>query len=152
MKNSTLLSFFIVTVCVFHITLPTVVRGQRTSFAQQVFETHKETLLRADIHQVLPNVLDTLNTPAVESLLTPTLIDRIVDEPALLKQHVPGLKEEFIILLTEDVAVRTVIEDEQVQMLLLNPGAMTELADLIPRPATLLKVSGDYQRGAPDMP
>ena len=101
---------------------------------------------------MLPSVLDTLNTPAFESLLTPTLIDLIVDEPVLLKQHVPGIKEEFIILLTEDAALRTMLEDEHVQTLLLNPEAIDELADLIPRPTTLLKVSGDYQRGAPNTP
>ncbi|MDE0010683.1 MAG: T9SS type A sorting domain-containing protein [Candidatus Poribacteria bacterium] len=152
MKKSTLLPFFIFTLCIFHIALPTVVRGQRTSLAQQVFETHKETFLRADIHPVLPSVLDTLNTPIFEVLLTPTLIDLIVDEPVVLKQHVPGIKEEFIILLTEDAALRTVLEDEQVQTLLLNPDAITELANLVPRPTTLLKVSGDYQRGVPNTP
>ena len=152
MKKWTLLPFLIFALCIFHITLPTVVRGQRTSLAEQVFETHKETLLRADIHPVLPSVLDTLNTPTFETLLTPTLINLIVDDPALLQQHVPGIKDEFITLLTEDETLRTVLADEHVQTLLLNPDAMTELADLIPRPATLLKVSGDYQRGAPNAP
>ena len=101
------------------------------SLAQRVFEKYQSLLLRDDIQELLPTILEEIKKPENQKLLAPATINLVVDRPDLLKTFVPDIDDEFITLLKEDQEIQTFLRDIDVQALLQNPEAIDELAALI---------------------
>ncbi len=131
MKKRTLVCFLIFTLCVFYSSIPNTVLGQEASLAQQVFDTHSETLQREDIQAVLPQVLEGLKAPNIQALLNPQTITLVVANPDLLTQFAPDIDQAFVTLLKEDAELQGLLSDPQVQELLQDPAAIDELAGLL---------------------
>ncbi|MDE0636739.1 MAG: cohesin domain-containing protein [Candidatus Poribacteria bacterium] len=102
-----------------------------SSLAEKVFEKYQTFLLREDIQDLLPTILEEIIKPENQKLLTPETINLVVDKPDLLKTFVPDIEDEFITLLKEDEEIQTFLRDTDVQALLQNPEAINELAALI---------------------
>ncbi len=133
MKKRTLVCFLIFTLCVFYSSIPNTVLGQEASLAQQVFDKHSETLQRADIQAVLPQVLEGLKSDQIQGILgaNPALIGTVVAAPDLLLNFAPDTPPEFITLLKEDAALQAMLNDPVVQSLLADVEAIDELAGLL---------------------
>ena len=124
-----LLSIFIIGICVIF-TMKTA--AQMRSLAEQVFQKHQTVLLSEDVQAVLPEALVEFKKPEHQELLTPTLIEAVLEHPDLLKIIVPEISDEFITLLKqEDSDLRILVSDPDVQTLLQMPAAIDELADLL---------------------
>lgn len=123
--------------------------AQSPSLAEQVFQKHQTILLSEDVQAVLPAVLVELKKPENQELLTPALIEAVLETPDLLKRIIPEISDEFITLLKQqDSDVRILLGDPDVQTLLQMPDAIDELVHLIEvarsSPATL--IFARYQR------
>ena len=106
--------------------------AQVLSLAEQVFQKHQTILLSEDAQASLPETLVELKKPENQELLTPSLIEAILENPDLLKRIVPEVSDEFITLLKqEDSEVRILLSDPDVQILLQMPDAIDELTHLI---------------------
>ena len=136
MKKRTLVCFLIFTLCVFYSSIPDTVFGQDADptpeeLAQQVYDKYNETLNRDDIKAVLPQALEGLKDPEVQGLLSPFAINIVVDNPSALATFGIDLDPQFIKLLEEDEALKTMLRDPIVQSLLQNPAAIDALAGLL---------------------
>ena len=105
--------------------------GAEPSLAQKVFEKYRTLLLRDDIQELLPTILEEIKKPENQALLNPATITAVVDSPDVLKAFVPDIDDEFITLLKEDQEIQTFLKDADVQTLLQNPAAIDELASLL---------------------
>ena len=106
--------------------------AQSPSLAEQIFQKHQTILISEDVQAVLPAVLVEFKKPANQELLTPALIEAILETPDLLKRVIPEISDEFIVLLKpEDSGIRILFSDPDVQILLQMPDAIDELAHLI---------------------
>ena len=101
------------------------------SLAEQVFQRYGQTLRRRDVKAVLPNVLTALKEPDIQKLLVPATIKAVIEKPDLLKQMVPTISDEFIVLLKTDAEIKRLLSDPQVQTLLQTPAAIDALAKLL---------------------
>ena len=135
-----LLSIFTIGMCVI---FAMKIAAQMPSLAEQVFQKHQTILLSEDVQAVLPEVLVELKKPENQKLLTPVLIEAVLENPDLLKRIVPEISDEFITLLKqEDSDIRVLFSDPDVQTLLQMPDAIDELTHLLeaakPSLATLI--------------
>lgn len=106
--------------------------AQVLSLAEQVFQKHQTILLSEDTQASLPETLVELKKPENQALLTPGLIEAILENPDLLKRIVPEVSDEFITLLKQEGSdVRILLSDPDVQTLLQMPDAIDELTHLI---------------------
>ena len=131
MKKRTVLCFLICTVCVFYSSIPNPALAQGRFLAQQVFQKHKRTLQRADVQEVLPQVLDGLKAPDTQALLNPGTINAVVNNPDLLPIFIPEIEPRFVTLLKRDQTLKNFLRDPLVQRLLQSPAAIGELAGLL---------------------
>ena len=99
------------------------------SLAQQVLAAHGATLMRDDIQAILPDVLTALQAPEIQAQLNPAIISAAIANPDLL--GVVGVEQPFIDLLKTDAELQTMLSDVQVQALLQDTAAITELAELL---------------------
>ena len=105
--------------------------AQMPSLAQQVFQKHQAVLLSENVQAVLPAALVELKKPENQELLTPVLIEAVLENPDLLKRIIPEISDEFITLLKqEDSDIRILFSDPDVQTLLQMPDAIDELTYL----------------------
>ena len=81
MKTHKFTWFLILVLCVFYSSVPRTVFGQGEPLAQQVFNTHRATLQRADIKALLPGALRHLRDPDIRTLLTDANIDLVLANP-----------------------------------------------------------------------
>ena len=106
--------------------------AQTPSLAEQVFQKHQTILLSENVQAVLPEVILELKKPENQPLLTPAIIEAVLDQPDLLKVIFPDIGDEFITLLKqEDSDLRTLLSDPDVQILLQTPDAIDELIALL---------------------
>ena len=131
MKKRTVLCFLICTVCVFYSSIPNPALAQGRFLAQQVFQKHKRTLQRADVQEVLPQVLDGLKSPDTQALLNPGTINAVVNNPDLLPIFIPEIEPRFVVLLKRDQELKNFLRDPLVQRLLQSPAAIDALAGLL---------------------
>lgn len=132
MKNkriSHLLPLFIFILLTIHF-VP-LLNAQTQTLAQRVFEKYESLLLREDILELIPIVLEELKKPDNQDLLTPATINLVVDNPDLIETFLPNIDEKFITLLKEDQFIQTFLRDPDVQELLQNPDAIDELNEII---------------------
>ena len=99
--------------------------------APLIFERYQTLFQRADIQELLPDVLTALKQPDTQKLLQPATIKLVADDPDLLKTIIPEIEDRFITLLKEDAAVRVFINDPDLHTLLQNPIEIDELARLL---------------------
>lgn len=111
--------------------LTELLRLAELSLAARVAEIHETLFQREDIKKLLPSILANLKKPDIQVLITPELLESVVDKPDVLKTVLPNIDERFITLLKEDDAVKTFFSDTDVQLLLQTPDAIDELAELI---------------------
>lgn len=102
-----------------------------SSLATRIFERYEHLFQRADIRELLPDVLIALKQPDIQALLRPSMIKLISENPDLLSVIVPGIDDRFIRLLKEDPEVNTLINDPDLHVLLQNPAEIDELAVLL---------------------
>ncbi len=147
MKKRTLfVSFLIFTLCVFHSLTPSTVLAQEdASLAQQVFDEHKDTLLRDDVKVHLPPLLDGLKSSPLDiPTLINTAISLVTSDPtgATLKGIAASqgitLTDDHVALI-KDKDVQAVLKDDTTVALLSLKGdelaaALDELAALIAVP------------------
>ena len=107
------------------------ISAQEPSLAEQIFQTYQELLLRKDVRDILPMALRELKKPEHQPFLTPATIDAVLDNPDLLQILIPDVNDTFIALLKEDAEVRNLLSDPNVQVLLQDPEAIDELANLL---------------------
>ena len=106
--------------------------AQMPSLAEQVFQKHQTTLLSDDVQAVLPEALVEFKKPENQDILTPALIEAVLETPDLLKRIIPEISDEFVTLLKqEDSDIRTLLSDPDVQTLLQMPDAIDELTHLL---------------------
>ena len=124
-----LLPIFIIGMCVI---FAMKTAAQMPSLAEHVFQKHQTILLSADVQAVLPEVLVELKKPENQELLTPVLIEAVLENPDLLKRIIPEISDEFITLLKqEDSDIRVLFSDSEFQTLLQMPDAIDELLHLL---------------------
>ena len=131
MKKRTVLCFLICTLCVFYSSMPNPALGQGVSLAQQVYRKHNRTLQRADVQEVLPQVLKGLKAPDTQALLNPRTINAVVNNPDLLPLFIPEIEPRFVALLKRDQTLKDFLRDPLVQRLLQSPAAIDELSGLL---------------------
>ena len=131
--------------CIFCMSISNTVLGQVLSLAQRVFQKHKETLQRADIQEILPQVLEGLRAPDNQQFLNPQTINLVADNPDILPIFIPDIEPKFVALLKADRVLRNLLRDPSVQRLLQDPVAIDELA-------RLLGIGGDAGQNLPDLP
>ncbi len=105
--------------------------AQDPSLAERVFEKYQTLLLREDILEILPVVLEEIKKPENQQLLTPQTILLVLDDPDILKDQIPNIDDKFITLLKEDEDVRTMLRDDDFQALLQDIDATNELATIL---------------------
>ena len=101
------------------------------SLATRIFERYELLFQRADIRELLPDVLTSLKQPDTQALLRPSMIKLVAENPDLLRVIVPEIDNRFIGLLKEDPEVNTLINDPDLHVLLQNPADIDELAVLL---------------------
>ena len=126
MKKHTLVCSLILIVGVFHSLVPHAVFGAEDSTAEKVFETHKATLQRTEIQ----NVLNIFKASEVYTRLTSENISRVSANPEVLKELVPDVEDSFIALLIADTEVQALFNDAEFQALLQDSEALKELIGL----------------------
>ena len=120
------LSCLVLSVC----SVPILI-AQTPTLAEKVFEKYQSLLLREDIQELIPIILEEIKKPENQPLLNPETINLVVDDPDLLKDYIKNVDEKFILLLKDDQAIRTFLSDPDVQDLLQDPAAIDELNQLI---------------------
>ncbi|MDE0425577.1 MAG: C39 family peptidase [Candidatus Poribacteria bacterium] len=101
--------------------------GNPNALARKVYEEHTKTLTRADILEVLPEVLEALKAPKVQPLLNDRSIKLIANNPDLLKTFLPDVDNAFIRLLKTDAQIKKLIRDANFQKVLQDPVAIDAL-------------------------
>ena len=109
--------------------------------APLIFDRYQMLFQRADIRELLPDVLTILKHPDTQALLQPATIKLIAEDPDLLKTIVPEIEDRFIMLLKEDAEVKVFINDPDLHTLLQNPVEIDELARLLSVQTPLIVVS-----------
>ena len=109
--------------------------------APLVFDRYQMLFQRADIRELLPDVLIILKAPETQALLQPATIKLVAEDPDLLKTIVPEIEDRFIMLLKEDADVKVFINDPDLHTLLQNPAEIDELARLLNVEPSLIVVS-----------
>ena len=117
--------------------------AQSPSLAEQIFQKHQTILISEEVQAVLPAALIELRKPENQVLLTPALIEAVLETPDLLKRVIPEISDEFVALVKqEDSGIRILFSDPDVQTLLQMPDAIDELVHLLqvarPSLATLI--------------
>ena len=112
--------------------------AQEPSLAEQIFQKYQELLQREDVREGLPGVLIELKKPENQQFLTSATINAVLDTPDMIKTLIPDISDDFITLLKEDIAIRTMLSDPDVQTLLQDPEAIDELASLLEIEAGIL--------------
>ena len=107
--------------------LPTGTPG--ISLATYIFEKYSALLQKPEIRERVPIVLEHLQSPEIQPLLTPITIDAVVKNPDLLGTF--GVDDEVIEFLKAHPGIRTMFSDPDFQTLLQNPEAFSEFARLI---------------------
>ena len=131
MNKRTILCSLVFTVCIFYGLMPNPALGQGVSLAQQVLRKHNRTLQRADVREVLPQILEGLKAPDTQALLNPRTINAVVNNPDLLPIFIPDIEPRFVALLKRDQELKNFLRDPLVQRLLQSPAAIDELARLL---------------------
>ena len=108
-----------------------LLNAQNPTLAQRVFEKYQSLLVREDIQELIPIVLDEIKKPENQQLLTPETINLVVDQPDLIKTFIPNIDDKFVMLLKEDQLIQTFLRDPDVQELLQNPDDIDELNQII---------------------
>lgn len=103
----------------------------KSSLATRIYERYERLFQRADVRELLPDVLTALKQPDTQALLRPAMIKLVAANPDLLIIIVPEIDERFIRLLKEDPEVNTLINDPDLHILLQNPADIDELAVLL---------------------
>ena len=129
MNKRTVLCFLVFAMCVFYSSMLNPALGQGISLAQQVFRKHNRTLQRADVQEVLPQILEGLKAPDTQALLNPRTINAVVNNPDLLPIFIPDIEPRFVALLKRDQELKNFLRDPLVQRLLQSPAAIDELAE-----------------------
>ena len=109
--------------------------------APLIFDRYQMLFQRADIRELLPDVLTILKHPDTQVLLQPATIKLVAEDPDLLKTIVPEIEDRFITLLKEDADVKVFINDPDVHTLLQNPIEIDALAILLRIESPLIVVS-----------
>lgn len=109
--------------------------------APLIFDRYQMLFHRADIQELLPDVLTILKHPDTQKLLQPATIKLVAEDPDLLKTLVPDIEDKFITLLKGDAEVKAFINDPDLHTLLQNPAEIDELARLLSVQAPLIVVS-----------
>ncbi len=137
MKKRTLVCFLIFTLCVFYSSIPNTVLGQEASLAEQVIEKYSETLLRDDVRELLPGILNGLKESDIDDIpgtitLAITLINtgQAATLQSVAQSQGVTITDEHVELLT-DPDVQALLNDESVKTLLQDPAAIDELAALL---------------------
>ena len=124
-----LLSIVAIGICVIFAVRTT---AQMPSLAEQIFQNHQRGLLSEDVQVVLPEVLVELKKTENQDILTPVLIEAVLENPDLLKRIIPAISDEFVTLLKQpDSDIRILFSDPDFQTLLQMPEAIDELTRLI---------------------
>ena len=131
MNKRTVLCSLIFAMCVFCGSVPIPASAQGIHLAQQVFRKHNKTFQRADVQEVLPQVLEGLKAPDTQALLSPLTINAVIDNPDLLPRFIPDIEPRFVALLKRDQELKNFLRDPPVQRLLQSPAAIDALADLL---------------------
>ena len=163
MKKRMFVCLFIFTVSVFHLSSWNIVFGQE--LAKDVFERHKETFQHPDVNAFFPDVLRAFCEEEIQSILDPSAIGIILNNPGFLKTLHPEVAYQIVGLLTIDDDFRDLFMDRDFQTVLQDPTEIKELARLIeeagpeggngsepgapPAATTLTIVSGFGQAGWP---
>ena len=128
MNKRTVLCSLVFAVCVFY-SSPAFAQG--VPLAQQVFRKHNRTLQRADVQEVLPQILEGLKAPDTQARLNPQTINAVVNNPDLLPIFIPDIEPRFVALLKRDQELKNFLRDPLVQRLLQSPAAIDALAGLL---------------------
>ena len=124
------------------------VAAQMPSLAEQVFQKHQTALLSEDVQAVLPEALVEFKKPENQELLTPALIEAVLENPDLLKRIIPEISNEFITLLKQDNSdIRILFSDPDVQTLLQMTDAIDELTHLLEtaKPSLAIRIFERYE-------
>ena len=141
-----LLSIVTIGICVIF-AVPTA--AQMPSLAEQIFQKHQTGLLSEDVQAVLPEVLVELKKTENQDILTPVLIEAVLENPDLLKRIIPAISDEFVTLLKQpDSDLRILFSDPDFQTLLQMPEAIDELERLIEsaEPSLATQIFERYER------
>ena len=118
------------------------------SLAQKIYNKYRDTFLREDVQQVLPEVLatfsdpETLQDPLIEQLGGfDTTVDLLLASPNLITTLIPDAGAAVVALL-ETEAIQTMFKDPEVRTLLQDTEAVAEL--------TALLAAGDGTTPPPD--
>ena len=131
MNKRMVLCSLVFAVCVFCGSVPLRASAQGILLAQQVFRKHNRTLQRADVQEVLPQVLEGLKAPDTQALLNPQTINLVINDPDLLPIFIPEIEPRFVALLKRDQELKNFLRDPPVQRLLQSPAAIDALSDLL---------------------
>ena len=107
--------------------LPTGTPG--SSLALQMLEKYSDILEHPDIREAVPRILTELQKPEIQRLLTPFIIETVVQNPALLGTF--GVDEETIGFIETHGAIRSMFRDPDFQILLQTPEALSEFEALV---------------------
>ena len=123
----------------FTTTLPTSNRPLPTAYprvtlATQMFDRYGQTFRQPRIQGVLPNILDWLKVPENRALLTPELIEIMVDNPELLRTF--GVDAEFVNYVKDTPEIRYFFKDPDFQTLIQDEAALSEFTMLIQEDAS----------------
>ncbi len=144
MKKRTLVCFLIFILCVFHSTIiPDTVFGQSADptpeeFAQQVYDDFSGTLERADLQDLVVQVLAALTNP--ETLKNPLLetvggfesaLNLVLASPSLITQIVADEDGTIQALIKDDADVRAFLMDADARALMQSTEAAKELLRLL---------------------
>ena len=141
-----LLSIVTIGICLIF-AVPTA--AQMPSLAEQIFQKHQRNLLSEDVQAVLPEVLVELKKNENQDILTPVLIEAVLENPDLLKRIIPAISDEFITLLKQqDSDIRILFSDPDFQTLLQMPEAIDEFARLVEsaEPSLATQIFERYER------
>ena len=101
----------------------------RVTLATQMFDRYRQTFQQPEIQSVLPNILVWLETPENRALLTPELIEIMVDNPELLRTF--GIDAEFVNYLKNTPEIRNFFRDPDFQTLIRDETARSEFTSLV---------------------
>ena len=107
--------------------LPT--RYPRVSLATQMFDRYGETFQQPKVQTALPNILEWLESPDNRNLLTPELVETVVDHPELLRTF--GMDRESVDYIKDTPEIRYFFKDSDFQTLIHDAEALAEFTALV---------------------
>ena len=131
MKKQPLVCCLVIFFCVFCILVSNVVHAKDNSLAEQVFEKHKTTLQQNEVKNVLPAVLKEFKESEIQAVLTDDILKQIVANPEGLKELIPKIDDEFLLIIKENNGVQTLFNDVDFHSLLQDINAIAELTKLV---------------------